>query len=53
MTTQRNPDTPSPARVRGNDRRPIAAYDSYREVVANEDVADQAQALLAKMSGAV
>jgi hypothetical protein len=31
MTTQPNPDTPSPARVGGNDRRPIAAYESYRE----------------------
>jgi hypothetical protein len=99
MTTQPNPVTPSPARGRGNDRRPIAAYDSSREaeravdyygllfgavlgaifglimhalqggrrdfasvqamtpsryeVVANEEVADQAEALLAKMSGAV
>ena len=25
------PNTPSPARVRRNERRPVAAYDSYRE----------------------
>jgi len=31
MTTQGNPDPPAPARVRGNGRRPIATYDSYRE----------------------
>ena len=31
MTTQPTPDPPAPARVRGNDRRPIGAYDSYRE----------------------
>jgi hypothetical protein len=71
MTTQPNPVTPSPARGRGNDRRPIAAYDSYREAeravdylsdngfpvqrvaIVGSEVADQAQALLAKMSGAV
>ena len=31
MTTQPNPNTPSRARFGGMDRRPIAAYDSYRD----------------------
>jgi hypothetical protein len=31
MSTEPIPDTPSPARRRGDERRPIAAYDTYRE----------------------
>jgi hypothetical protein len=53
MTTQPNPDTPSPARGRRDFASVQAMTPSRYEVVADEEVADQAQALLAKMSGAV
>jgi hypothetical protein len=54
MSTQPNLETASPARGRGNDRRPIAAMTPGRyEIVADEEVADQARAMLATMSGAV
>ena len=54
MTSQPNPETPSPARGRGNDRRPIAAVTPGRdEIVADEEVADEAHAVLAKLNGAV
>ncbi len=54
MSTQPNLETASPARGRGNDRRPIAAMTPGRyEIVADEEAADEAHAVLAKMCGAV
>jgi len=54
MSTQPNLETACPARGRGNDRCPIAAVTPGRdEIVADEEVADQAHAVLAQMSGAV
>ena len=54
MTTQPNSQTPSRARGRWNDRRPIAAMTPGRyEIVADEEVADEPHAMLAKLSGAV
>ena len=53
MSTQRNLETASPARGRGNDRRPIAAMTPGRYEIVADEVADQAHSVLANMSGAV